>query len=53
MLYILQDNTFVSNAQPTDSAQDKKPELVQRRWKRISKADMLQIIQHRRFPLTQ
>ena len=48
MLYLVQDTTFVSNAQTAASLLSKPQELVQRRWKRISKADIVKMVQARR-----
>jgi hypothetical protein len=52
MLYLIQDTTFVSNAQMAAPLLSKPKELVQRRWKRISKADIVKMVQARkaRFP---
>ncbi len=55
MLYLVQDSTFVSNAQPAAASEGRldahaeviKPELVQQRWKRMSKRDLLRILQRR------
>lgn len=47
MLYLLQDTKFVSNAQLISSSPEREQELVQRRWKRISKSDILKVVQRR------
>jgi hypothetical protein len=41
MLYLIQDTTFVSSALSTVSHVSKPKGLVQRRWKRVSKADIV------------
>jgi len=48
MLYLVQDATFVSNAQTVASRLSKPQELVQRRWKRVSKTDIVKMVQARR-----
>jgi hypothetical protein len=48
MLYLVQDATFVSSAQTVAFSLSKRQELVQRRWKRISKADIVKMVQTRR-----
>ncbi|MGA7521723.1 MAG: IPT/TIG domain-containing protein [Acidobacteriaceae bacterium] len=40
-LYILQDGSFVSNAERTAPSEATKPERVQRRWKPMSKKEIL------------
>jgi hypothetical protein len=45
MLYLVQDTTFVSNMQNAASRLTKSLELVQCRWKRISKADIVRMVQ--------
>jgi hypothetical protein len=55
MLYLVNNSTFVSNAQSAAannvrsdaSAEVIKPELVQQRWKRLSKTDILKSLQQR------
>jgi hypothetical protein len=47
-LYLVQDTTFVSNAQNVVSSSAKPQELVQRRWKRLSRADIAKMIQAKR-----
>jgi hypothetical protein len=48
MLYLIQDQTFVSNAQPAVSHLSMPQELAKLRWKRISKADVRKMLQARR-----
>jgi hypothetical protein len=48
MIYLVQDSTFVSNAQTEVSRSTSSPELVQRRWKRVSKADIVKMMQTRK-----
>jgi hypothetical protein len=48
MLYLIQDMTFVSAAQAATSLSFQSRELVRRRWKRISKADIVKMVQARR-----
>ena len=48
MLYLIQDTTFVSSAQTATSGSPKSPELVQLRWKRMSKADIFKMLQAKR-----
>lgn len=43
MLYILQNSSFVSNNDATSTAQPQVKELVQRRWKQITKKDILKM----------
>lgn len=45
MLYVIQDSNFVSTAVPAAS---RPRELVKRRWKFISKADLVKMVQARR-----
>lgn len=47
MLYLVQDATFVTNAAKVATHLSKPQELVQRRWKRISKADLTRMVQAR------
>jgi len=47
MLYLVQDATFVSNAQTAVSQFSKPQESVQRRWKRFSKADIFKMVRAR------
>jgi len=47
MLYLVQDATFVSSTQ-VSLPLSKSQELVQRRWKRISQADIARMLQARR-----
>jgi hypothetical protein len=47
MLYLVQDATFVSSAQRAVSRSAKAPDLVQRRWKCITKADIVKMMQVR------
>jgi IPT/TIG domain len=55
MLYLVNDSTFVSNAQLAAAnnarlaapAEVIKPELVQQRWKRLSKKEILNMAHHR------
>jgi hypothetical protein len=51
MLYLIQDATFVSSAQKAVTPLSKPQELVQLRWKRISKADIVKMVQARRGKL--
>lgn len=44
MLYLIQDATFVSSAQNAVSHSFKPHELVQLRWKRISRSDILKML---------
>lgn len=44
MLYLIQDTTFVSSAQNTASSLSQQHELVQQRWKRISRADVVNML---------
>jgi hypothetical protein len=48
ILYLVQDTTFVSNAQMTAFRLFQPQELVQRRWKHTSKADIVKMVQARR-----
>lgn len=48
MLYLVQDTTFVSNAQEVVSSLSRPQELVQRRWKRITKAEIVKMVQAKR-----
>lgn len=48
MLYLVQDSTFVSDGAKAVSPISQARELVQLRWKRISKADILKMVQARR-----
>jgi len=45
MLYLIQDMTFVSATQAATSLSFQSRELVRRRWKRISKADIVKMVQ--------
>ena len=45
MLYLVQDATFVSSAPKAAFQLSKSQELVQRRWERISKADIVKMVQ--------
>jgi hypothetical protein len=47
MLYLLEDTTFVSNAAPALTALNSKQEQVQQRWKRLSKSDIVKLVQQR------
>jgi IPT/TIG domain len=47
MLYIFEDTTFVSSAPPSSSAQSQVGGLVQQRWKRLSKAQIRNLLHHR------
>jgi IPT/TIG domain len=47
MLYIVDDSTFVSAGKATGSSQPQSAELVQQRWKRVSKADLAKLINRR------
>jgi hypothetical protein len=47
MLYLIQDNTFVSNAQKGASGLSKPQELVKRRWKRTTTMDIVKMVQAR------
>jgi hypothetical protein len=49
MLYLVQDATFVSNAESAASRLSRPRELVKLRWKRISKAGILRMVQARRL----
>jgi hypothetical protein len=44
MLYLIQDPSFVTNSQMSDSSSSVPQEFVQRRWKYISKGDILRMI---------
>jgi hypothetical protein len=48
MLYLVQDATFVSKPQLAASGASRTRELVQRRWKRISKSDVLKMLRTKR-----
>jgi hypothetical protein len=48
MLYLVQDTTFVSNVQTAVSHLSMPQELVQLRWKRISKSDILKMVHAKR-----
>ncbi len=48
MLYLIQDTKFVSNAQVAVSPLSRPLELVSRRWKRISKADVAKMLYMKR-----
>jgi len=48
MLYLVQDTTFVSDGAKPVSRMSLPRELVQLRWKRISKAHILKMVQARR-----
>jgi hypothetical protein len=48
MLYLIQDSTFVSNALAADVSVSKRQELVQQRWKRLTKRDLLKMLRARR-----
>jgi hypothetical protein len=49
MLYLIQDSTFVSNAPVAKVDVSKRQELVQQRWKRVTKRDLLKkMLQARR-----
>lgn len=43
MLYIIQDAAFVSNNPPSSAVQTAKPLLVQRRWKPLSKRQIIKL----------
>jgi hypothetical protein len=47
MLYLVQDTSFISNAQMAASRFSRSQELVKRRWKRISKLDIVKMVQAR------
>jgi len=51
VLYLVQDASFVSSAQKATSSvpqiSTRQPELVQRRWKRISKVDIVKMLKAR------
>jgi hypothetical protein len=47
LLYLVQDSAFVSGAQKAVDRSSKAQELVQERWKRISKADIAKMLQAR------
>jgi hypothetical protein len=47
MLYILQDTSFVSNFQPVPTVRKSERELVQQRWKRLSKREILKAMQQK------
>jgi hypothetical protein len=49
MLYLVHDTTFVSNTETSASRSSQPRELVKLRWKRISKADILRMVQARRL----
>jgi hypothetical protein len=46
-LYLVQDATFVSSGPKAAFQLSKSRELVQRRWKRITKADIVKMMQAR------
>lgn len=48
MLYLIQDSTFVSNAPAADVTVSNRQELVQQRWKRLTKRDLLKMLRARR-----
>jgi hypothetical protein len=48
MLYLIQDTTFVANTRTAAFRSAKPQELVQCRWKRISKADIFKMLQVKR-----
>jgi hypothetical protein len=48
MLYLIQDATFVSSAPKAAFQPSITHELVQQRWKRISKADIAKMLRARR-----
>ncbi len=48
MLYLIQDSTFVSNAPAADVSVSNRQELVQQRWKRLTKRDLLKMLRARR-----
>jgi hypothetical protein len=48
MLYLIQDTSFVSNAQSIAMRFSSPQELVKRRWKRFSKADMVRMLEAKR-----
>jgi hypothetical protein len=47
MLYLVNNASFVSNAQPASAGQAVKQELVNQRWKRLSKSDLREMLQQR------
>jgi hypothetical protein len=47
MIYLVQDSTFVSHVQKDVSRSSKSQELVQQRWKRITKADIAKMMKAR------
>jgi hypothetical protein len=49
MLYLVQDTTFVSNAQSAVSRVSQPRERVKLRWKPITKADIIKMVQARRL----
>ncbi len=49
MLYLIRDSTFVSNAEIATAQVSKPQDRVQRRWKRMSKADIVKVVQERRL----
>jgi hypothetical protein len=49
MLYLIEDANFVSNAEAAGSHPPKPLERVLRRWKSISKADIVKMVQARRL----
>jgi hypothetical protein len=51
VLYLIRDTTFVSSAAKVASASPKPQELVQRRWKTVSKRDILKMVQARKAKL--
>jgi len=48
MLYLIQDSTFVSNAPAAELGVSKRQESVQQRWKRVTRRDLLKMLQARR-----
>jgi hypothetical protein len=48
MLYLIQDSTFVSSASKAELGVSKRQESVRQRWKRVTKSDLLKMLQARR-----
>jgi hypothetical protein len=48
LLYLIQDTSFVSDSQSVAARSSKPQELVQRRWKHVSKMDLVKMVKARR-----
>jgi hypothetical protein len=49
MVYLIQDSTFVSSASTADLGVSKRQELVQQRWKRITRYELIMMLQAKRM----